>query len=94
MTIDLGSIHPRDSGFDVRAVDMPVKLAMRAGERYRIKHAEGFAEGTVEDICRQLAALEYIVEVIPPLAEGEPGRAVAARGGLSPLPSRGLAGAT
>jgi hypothetical protein len=80
MTINLGSIHPLDTGFDVRAVDMPIKLAMRPGERYWIKHAEGIAEGTAEEICRELAALEYIVEVTPPLVEREPGRAATGRG--------------
>ena len=59
--IDLGSVHPLDAGFDVRAIDTPLRLAMAPGGRYRVKHADGVAEGSPDEVCAALAAAGYRV---------------------------------
>jgi hypothetical protein len=59
--IDLGSVHPLDTGFDCRALEYPVILRLTPGNRYRIRYAEATVCGSPEDVCRVLADAGYLV---------------------------------
>lgn len=84
ITIDLGSIHPIDAGFDPRVHDMPVILAMTADAVHRIEYspdrgqAKAVLEGTPEVLCEALERAGY--RIVP--ATTPNGRRVEYRGGI------------